>query len=80
MERVPLGGEDADLIRLLADDAAGRLLTTLPAEQRSAIRAHVIDERGYGDIANDLQVGEPVVRQRVSRGLAALRGRIGGRR
>jgi RNA polymerase sigma-70 factor (ECF subfamily) len=49
------------------------LLDRLPAEQREAVRARVLDERDYGDIASELQTSELVVRKRVSRGLAALR-------
>jgi len=80
MERVPLGGEDVGLVRMLGRDAAVSLLAELPAEQRSAIRAHVVDGRSYADIAGGQRVSEPVVRQRVSRGLAALRQRLGGSR
>ena len=78
MERVPLGADDAEMIRLLGDDAAVSLLVELPPDQRSAIRSHVLDDRSYADIADSVRVSEPVVRQRVSRGLAALRARIGG--
>jgi RNA polymerase sigma factor (sigma-70 family) len=80
MERVPLADEDVDMIRLLGDDAAVRLLVELPADQRTAIRSHVLDGRGYAEIAGSGGVSETVVRQRVSRGLAALRARIGGSR
>jgi RNA polymerase sigma-70 factor (ECF subfamily) len=80
IQRVPFGAEDAELVRSLADDAAVSMLVGLPPDQRSAIRAHVIDERTYAEIAHAEQVSEPVVRQRVSRGLSALRQRIGGNR
>ena len=40
----------------------------------------MVDERGYGEIAAELQCSESVVRQRVSRGLAALRTRLGATR
>jgi RNA polymerase sigma-70 factor, ECF subfamily len=49
------------------------LLDTLPAGQREAIRARVLEERPYSEIASELQTSELVVRQRVSRGLASLR-------
>jgi RNA polymerase sigma factor (sigma-70 family) len=80
MERVPLGSDDAEMIRLLGDDAAVSLLVELPPDQQTAIRSHVLEGRSYADIAGSVDVGEPVVRQRVSRGLAALRARIGGSR
>jgi DNA-directed RNA polymerase specialized sigma24 family protein len=50
----------------------------LVPEQRDAITAHVLEDRGYGEIAAELQTSEAVVRKRVSRGLASLRSRIGG--
>jgi RNA polymerase sigma-70 factor (ECF subfamily) len=69
--------EDEALIRVLADDAASVLLAELPDEQREAVTAHVIDGREYADLASSLQVSEAAVRQRVSRGLSALRRRHG---
>jgi RNA polymerase sigma factor (sigma-70 family) len=55
------------------DGWALELLERLPAEQREAIRARVLDERSYGDIAGELETSELVVRKRVSRGLSRLR-------
>lgn len=52
----------------------------LPAEQRDAVLARVVAERSYTQIAADLEVSEAVVRQRVSRGLGVLRGRLGEER
>ena len=49
------------------------LLERLPDDQREAVRARVLEERPYGEIAGELQTSELVVRKRVSRGLAALR-------
>jgi RNA polymerase sigma-70 factor, ECF subfamily len=80
MERLPLGGDDAEMIRLLGDDTAVSMLVTLPADQRAAVRWHVVEERGYAQIAADQHISEQAVRQRVSRGLSVLRARIGGRR
>ena len=73
MERRPLSAEDAEMIRLLADDAANALLAGLPAGQRDAVAGHVVDERGYPELASEFQIPEATIRQRVSRGLAALR-------
>jgi RNA polymerase sigma-70 factor (ECF subfamily) len=50
---------------------------TLPADQRAAIEAHVLDDRGYAEIAGRARTSESVIRQRVSRGLAGLRARLG---
>ena len=80
MERVPLGAEDAELVRMLGEEVAANLLIGLPSDQRSAIRAHVVEDQSYGEVAASQRVSEPVVRQRVSRGLATLRGRLGGQR
>jgi RNA polymerase sigma-70 factor (ECF subfamily) len=52
------------------------LLEQLPAEQRDAVRARVLDERSYPDIAGELETSELVVRKRVSRGLSNLRAEL----
>jgi RNA polymerase sigma-70 factor (ECF subfamily) len=72
---------DADLERIenLAGIESAALIEVLVPDQRVAVKAHVVDEREYSDIARDLNVSEAVVRKRVSRGLAALRDRIGSR-
>ena len=49
------------------------MLERLDADQREAIRARVLEERDYEDIARELRTSELVVRKRVSRGLAKLR-------
>jgi RNA polymerase sigma factor (sigma-70 family) len=79
----PLALEDADIeyVTRLADVGAGdaeRALRALPSAQRDAILAHVVDERPYAEIAGDLRCSEMLVRQRVSRGLRTLRGRLEG--
>lgn len=53
------------------------LLDALPAPQRDAVRGRVIDGRDYEDLARELACPELVVRQRVSRGLRALRALAG---
>ncbi len=50
-----------------------QLLDGLPADQREAIVARVLDEREYDDISRTLKCSEAVARKRVSRGLATLR-------
>jgi RNA polymerase sigma factor (sigma-70 family) len=80
MERIEL--TDADIARI---DALGEstnataLVEALRPDQRDAIRAHVIEERSYGEVAERQHVSEAVVRKRVSRGLSAVRNRMGGR-
>jgi RNA polymerase sigma-70 factor (ECF subfamily) len=74
---------DLDLERVeeLVDAGRGlnaeRLVADLPPEQRQAVLARIVDERDYAEIAARLRVSEAVVRQRVSRGLGALRASIG---
>ena len=79
MERPRLSGEDAEMIRLLADDAALSLLAELPSDQREAVTAHVVDDQGYPQLAASMHTSEAAVRQRVSRGLGTLRRLMGGR-
>jgi RNA polymerase sigma factor (sigma-70 family) len=55
---------------------ATQLLERLPAEQREAVRARILDERSYPDIAGELQTSELVIRKRVSRGLSNLRAEL----
>jgi RNA polymerase sigma-70 factor (ECF subfamily) len=77
MERVELSDEDRRQFAYLAEDVEVlELVDELPAEQAGAVRAYVIEERAYPDIAAELDVSEAVVRKRVSRGLAALRARV----
>lgn len=78
----PLVLEDRDLERVeelasLADDGRlDRLLSQLPVQQRDAVRARVLDERSYAEIAGEMDCSEAVVRQRVHRGLSRLRERL----
>jgi RNA polymerase sigma factor (sigma-70 family) len=81
IERPELSEEDlAEFSRLADEVTVVELLDELPADQRSAIRARLVDDVAYGDIAVAEGVSEAAIRQRVSRGLASLRGRIGGER
>jgi RNA polymerase sigma factor (sigma-70 family) len=71
---------DEDLAR--AEELAARggalleLVDQLPAAQREALWARVIEEREYEDIALDAGTSQDAVRQRVSRALAWLRLRV----
>jgi RNA polymerase sigma-70 factor (ECF subfamily) len=78
MEPVPVGDEDAEMFRWLADEAAAQMVDELPPEQRDAVRAHVLEDRGYDEIARSRRISEATVRKRVSRGLRVLRDRGGG--
>jgi RNA polymerase sigma factor (sigma-70 family) len=73
----PLVLTDEMVERIAAvDRTALELVDELPGDQREAVRARVIDERDYPDIAKDLRCSEAVVRKRVSRGLGTLRARL----
>ena len=54
------------------------LVEALPVGERHAVKAHVLDERSYSEIAASLDCSEMVVRKRVSRGLARLRHTLEG--
>jgi RNA polymerase sigma factor (sigma-70 family) len=74
-ERTVAAVEDTVLV---AVDDVERWLAQLPGDQRAAVRARVLEERSYADIAAELDCSEAVVRQRVSRGLSALRREMEG--
>ena len=80
---IELSISDASLERVEAfidaehpDNPLLALLAALPPEQRDAVRAHVLEERPYRELADELKVGPATLRQRVSRGLAHLRDAI----
>jgi RNA polymerase sigma-70 factor (ECF subfamily) len=71
----PIALDDEALERI---EARGRIdveasLALLQESQRTAIVRHVLEEEPYEAIAADVGCSESVIRQRVSRGLAALR-------
>jgi RNA polymerase sigma factor (sigma-70 family) len=77
----PIELNDADIARIVSlagEPEAGTLVAQLPPQQREAIRAHVVDERPYAEIAASAHTSEAVIRKRVSRGLAVVRRRMGG--
>jgi RNA polymerase sigma factor (sigma-70 family) len=79
IERIELTDDDiARIDRMGESGAVTELVRALPAEQQQALTARVIDEQEYEEIARSLRVSEQVVRKRVSRGLEALRRRMGG--
>jgi RNA polymerase sigma-70 factor (ECF subfamily) len=77
MQPIALGREDLELIELIDRDGyLSELIASLPGDQRAAIRARVLQEREYPEIASELRCSESVVRKRVSRGLQTLRTRM----
>jgi RNA polymerase sigma factor (sigma-70 family) len=77
--REPLDDEDLARVDEIAGEApvVFELVEELPAAQRSALLARVVDERGYREIAGDVGISEAAARQRVSRALIWLRTRTG---
>jgi RNA polymerase sigma factor (sigma-70 family) len=65
IERVLRGAAETDLLIRLAQE--------LPPDQFDALRARVLDERGYVEIARQLECSTAVVRKRVSRAISTLR-------
>jgi RNA polymerase sigma-70 factor (ECF subfamily) len=76
MAPIALSDEGIARIEALAGSPALELMETLPAEQRDAVRARVVDGRDYQEIADELHCSSSVVRQRVSRGLRAMKSRL----
>jgi RNA polymerase sigma factor (sigma-70 family) len=74
----PLAIDDEDLRRIEeligATDVDAALAELLPAGQLEALRARVLEERDYAQIARELRCSQAVVRKRVSRALQTLRG------
>ena len=79
LEMEPVDLDDAALARveeLSGVDVVSLALEGLPASQREAVRARVLHELPYEQIAERLSCSEAVVRKRVSRGIALLRTRV----
>jgi RNA polymerase sigma factor (sigma-70 family) len=74
-DAVAFEDDELDRVEALAtvDTWLTSLLARLSPEQADAIRARVLEERGYSEIAAELGTSELVIRKRVSRGLAALK-------
>jgi RNA polymerase sigma-70 factor (ECF subfamily) len=82
IERLSLGTEDIEYLHRQAGLEAlrERLAAALDAvrpDQAAAIRARVIEERGYAEIAADFDTTPDVIRARVSRGLKTMQGLLG---
>ncbi len=77
-EPIELAAEELERVESAASSSGWviELLDRLPPLQRDAVRARIVDERSYPDIAGELQTSELVVRQRVSRGLSKLRAEL----
>jgi RNA polymerase sigma factor (sigma-70 family) len=76
MQPIQLDDDAIEILERTASAPAVELLETLAPQQREAIEAHHLEERGYAEIAAELRCSESVIRKRVSRGLAALHARL----
>ena len=80
LERIAVDDDDLLRVEELASSADGAmlmdLLADLPEDQQAAIRARIVDDVTYQDIATTLGCSEAVVRQRVHRGLRQLREKV----
>ena len=72
IQPIKLDDEAIEIQRGRHAPGAVQLLENLAPEQRDAVKAHHLEERAYAEIAAELRCSEPVIRKRVSRGLAAL--------
>lgn len=84
LERPSLGTEDIEFLHRQAglDGLRGRLAEALDAvrpEQAAAIRARVLEERDYAEIAAEFETTPDVIRARVSRGLKTMQRFLGDR-
>jgi RNA polymerase sigma-70 factor (ECF subfamily) len=76
MAPIVLTDEGLERVDALAGSPAVELLEALPAQQRDAVRARVVDGRAYEEIADELRCSASVVRKRVSRGLSTMRSKL----
>jgi RNA polymerase sigma-70 factor (ECF subfamily) len=79
MRPLELGEDDLDRVEAFASagqSVVQEAVEALPAAERDAVRARIVEGRDYRDLAVQLRCSESVVRQRVSRGLARIRSRI----
>jgi len=84
LERPSLGTEDIEYLHRQAglDGLRGRLAEALGAvrpDQAAAIRARVLEEREYAEIAAEFETTPDVIRARVSRGLKTMQRYLGDR-
>jgi RNA polymerase sigma-70 factor (ECF subfamily) len=84
IERPSLGMEDIEYLHRQAgiESLRERLAEALEAvrpEQAAAIRARILEERGYAEIAADFDTTPDVIRARVSRGLRTMQALLGNK-
>jgi len=82
IERLSLGTEDIEYLHRQAGlealrERLAQALDAVRPDQAAAIRARVLEERGYAEIAADFDTTPDVIRARVSRGLKTMQGLLG---
>lgn len=77
-EPIELDDYDLERTEALGGERGGvlALVERLPQAERDAVRARVVDELAYSEIAAKMCCSELVVRKRVSRGLGRLRAQV----
>lgn len=83
IDRLALSDQDLEQADELIDSArravsVGGALARLPQDQADSIRARILDDQDYDEIAARMRCSPTVVRQRVSRGLRDLRTALEG--
>lgn len=80
-DRIELTERDIAEYAALKSDVAEALeaIKDLPADQRAAVLGRHLEDADYVELAERHGVSEQVVRQRVSRALSTVRGRMGSR-
>lgn len=76
MAPIELADDGIERIDALAGGRVLRLLEALPADQRGALPARVVDERPDDEIAAEPRCSESVVHKRVSRGVQSIRAKL----
>ena len=78
VEPIELDDDDLERTEALAGEHDGvmALVERLPEDERDAVKARVVQERAYSEIASEMRCSELVVRKRVSRGLGRLRAQV----
>lgn len=76
LERLHIDDQAIARVEALTHAGALTALDALPADQQVAVRGRVLGEADYDELAAALGCSPSVVRQRVSRGLRALRERL----
>jgi RNA polymerase sigma-70 factor (ECF subfamily) len=78
VEPIELDDDDLERTEALAGERDGvmALVERLPEDERDAVKARVVQERAYSQIASEMRCSELVVRKRVSRGLSRLKAQV----